>query len=741
MRVERTERKGLIDCWKLNDERFTYKTARSRLDRILYRLHKTYTENLETNWTFTNSDHCLLQLSLSPVRERQAYTRVISLPTYLLENEEAVRLIKGKMQEMVNGCLDHWEPRVKLEYLKMCLRTSVGEVTKFFNKRVNGELEEIQKSITWRMGRMRGLPLHAVEENNIQLEILFAKRNLILDERSKKLAEKAKTKWFHEGEKSNKYFLNLLSKRKGSNNIEKLVVDSGEITDVNEINDVINSFYKDLYERGEPPNAFTDDTFYEYITKVSNVDATKVTSPLLKEEIYEVLLSCEDSAPGPDGIPYSYYKHFWYIFGDTLTQTWREGVNNGNLPNSHKTSILRLLPKIGKDGTKLTNWRPITLSNCDHKLITKCMARRLTEALRPCLHPNQTAYLPGKQIQDNLRVINIINEKSPETLIISLDAKKAFDSVSHEYIRRTLAAYGLEDFVPIFNLLYEEQKVKINVNGRMLEGYEIKNGVKQGDSLSCILFIMCMDPLIRNIEMNNDISRAEIRDTPLPKVVAYADDITCIVERDGNSMAGIFKEYGRLSRASGLSLNADKTEILDIYENQHRVRYEGQEHCLRGVKSVKINGVIFNKDIRLMKEENLAVLIAKIESMLRGWRARQLSLLGKILIYKTFGMSQVIYVLSIISLDVKQYKKLDTIFNNFIWGRELMGTSTGARIGKIRFNTPIEYGGFGMIQYERILDGVYCRQLSKMYNAEFNHPIKSLIIRNDTHFATGNKPY
>jgi hypothetical protein len=292
--------------------------------------------------------------------------------------------------------------------------------------------------------------------------------------------------------------------------------------------------------------------------------------------------------------------------------------------------------------------------------------------------------------------------------------------------------------VPIFNLLYEEQKVKINVNGRMLEGYEIKNGVKQGDSLSCILFIMCMDPLIRNIEMNNDISRAEIRDTPLPKVVAYADDITCIVERDGNSMAGIFKEYGRLSRASGLSLNADKTEILDIYENQHRVRYEGQEHCLRGVKSVKINGVIFNKDIRLMKEENLAVLIAKIESMLRGWRARQLSLLGKILIYKTFGMSQVIYVLSIISLDVKQYKKLDTIFNNFIWGRELMGTSTGARIGKIRFNTPIEYGGFGMIQYERILDGVYCRQLSKMYNAEFNHPIKSLIIRNDTHFATGN---
>jgi hypothetical protein len=703
--IERIERKGLIDCWKVNDERFTYKTAQSRLDRIMYRFQKTYADKLETDWTFTSSDHCLLHLALNHVQEKQAYTRVISLPTYLLENEEAKRQINDKMNEMAEGCLDHWEPRVKLEYLKMCLRTLVGEVAKFYNKKVNGELEEIKRCITWRMGRARGLPLHAIEENNTQLDILFARRNLILDERSKKLAEKAKTKWFHEGEKANKYFLNLLNKRKGVTNIEKLVLDNGETTEASVINETINSFYKDLYERGDPTNQYTDDAFYENVIRVTRAEAAKVVSPLLKEEIYEVLLTCKDSAPGPDGISYSFYKHFWSFFGDVLTQSWQEGVNNGNLLDSHNSSILKLLPKIGKDVTKLTNWRPITLSNCDHKLLTKCMARRLTNALRPCLHPNQTAYLSEKQIQDNLRVINIVNEKSPETLILSLDAKKAFDSVSHKYIRHTLTAFGLEDFVPIFNLLYEKQKVCINVNGRMLDGYEIKNGVKQGDSLSCILFIMCMDPLIRNIEGNNNISQAEINDIPLPKALAYADDITCIVERDRNSIKGIFEEYERLTKASGLTLNADKTEILDVYENRHRVTYEGIMHHLQGAKSVRINGVVFNKDIRQMLEENVEHLTTKIEAMLRGWRARQLSLLGRILIYKTFGMSQVIYVLSIISLNARQYKKIDTIFNNFIWGRELMGTSTGARIGKARLLTPVEYGGFGMIQYERILDG------------------------------------
>jgi hypothetical protein len=271
----------------------------------------------------------------------------------------------------------------------------------------------------------------------------------------------------------------------------------------------------------------------------------------------------------------------------------------------------------------------------------------------------------------------------------------------------------------------------------MLEGYQIKNGVKQGDSLSCILFIMCMDPLIRNIEANANINRAEIVNTPIPKVLAYADDITCLIENDVNNVKEIFAEYERLTRASGLSLNADKTEILDINENQYKIVYEGNEHCIRGSKAVKINGIAFNKYIPQMKEENFNVLVTKIEKMLIGWKARQLSLLGKVLIYKTFGMSQVIYTLSIISLNAHQYRKIDMMFQNFLWGRDLNNLSSTARIERSRLNTQIEYGGFGMVQYERILEGVYCRQLSKMYDRDFNHPLKSMIVKNDTCFATG----
>jgi hypothetical protein len=37
----------------------------------------------------------------------------------------------------------------------------------------------------------------------------------------------------------------------------------------------------------------------------------------------------------------------------------------------------------------------------------------------------------------------------------------------------------MKNFIPIFNILYENQKVDIAVNGDVIEGYQIKNGVKQ----------------------------------------------------------------------------------------------------------------------------------------------------------------------------------------------------------------------------------------------------------------------
>jgi hypothetical protein len=725
---------GLIDCWKSGDNRITLKGGQSRLDRILYRITGDFTETLTTDWTFTISDHCLLSLCLKPNHHfKQKNRRVTSLPTYILNIREEKQKITEGLNEFKLMINENWSAQIKLEFLKTGLRTVVGECLKDRHKREREELDRIQVELEQKMICKRTITLRAMEENLREIDILFNKRNQILEEKCETLATKAKTKWFHEGEKANKYFLNILRKRGAAVNIEKIDTENGHVTDESLIKEEVKKFYKELYEQGGTTNV--EENFFQFNEKIPAERATRLTITIGKEELLQTLKSCKDSAPGPDGIPYSYYKHFWDIFGDILVQSWNESLLTGQLPPSHSTSILRLLPKEGKDLTKLTNWRPITLSNCDHKLFTKCYANRLTGILADYLHPNQTAYLPGKQIQDNLRLIDILNKTAETPVIVALDAKKAFDSVTHDYIRRVLKEYGLENFIDIFNLLYKEQKVDIALNNDIISGYEIKNGVKQGDSLSCILFILCIDLLIRNIENNDQISRLELPDFNAPKILAYADDVTCVTDTR-RGVKQIFKEYERLSKASGLILNADKTEILDANSQVYSFKYRNESYRVKGKPEVKINGIIFNKDERTMQNKNYDMLVGKIESALTAWKARRLSLLGKILIYKTFGLSQITYVLTVIDLNSFQYKNLHLMYNNYLWGRDLHNGTNSNRISWHRLCKPVEKGGFGMINFKEVVDGIRCRQLGKMFGNDYNHPLKTCIVHENKSFAS-----
>lgn len=94
----------------------------------------------------------------------------------------------------------------------------------------------------------------------------------------------------------------------------------------------------------------------------------------------------------------------------------------------------------------------------------------------------------------------------PTFCILGSELEKAFDSVSHTYFKSVLAHLELgEIFQKWVNLLYTNCKSVVMVNGRFIPTVNIKSGVRQGCSLSPILFILAIELLACSFKQNKNI--------------------------------------------------------------------------------------------------------------------------------------------------------------------------------------------------------------------------------------------
>jgi hypothetical protein len=116
--------------------------------------------------------------------------------------------------------------------------------------------------------------------------------------------------------------------------------------------------------------------------------------------------------------------------------------------SSHRNLLLRLIPKAVKDVRELKYGRPIMLSTYDHKLITQASNIRILNTIKDHVMPAETAYLKGRNIAENLHLINALAQSMTynadvNATLIALDAQKAFDSVTNDYLSKVLENIGL----------------------------------------------------------------------------------------------------------------------------------------------------------------------------------------------------------------------------------------------------------------------------------------------------------
>lgn len=437
---------------------------------------------------------------------------------------------------------------------------------------------------------------------------------------SKKLSNRAKCKWYDEGEKSNRYFVNLIKKREAAQQFKEFKDDKGGVfTNIKDKLEHAKSFYSKLYS--SQTNLHNPNSLLNKINtpKLDSGQNDIIDYPISCDELFETLKTCKESAPGNDSITYKCYIYFWEIIGKYLLDAWEYSLQVGTLCRDHRSSTITLLEKKGKDPAYLNNLRPITLSNCDIKIITKTLANRVGRVLPTIIHKSQTAHNKGPQVHVNLIFLDYCKNKSKELniplAIVSLDVRKAFDSVDHKYMYACLAKYGFSDkFINTVKLLYTDIKASVMINGFRSEEFDIEQSVKQGDALSCDLFVICVDPLIRSLnnvpELVNPISG--VNGEKLSNSAGYADDVSVVTNASEISIQIIYNKYYEFSNSSGLFLNAEKTEIIS--NSLHTVTLNANNNIitLKTLPEIKICGKTFSYK---NERETQANIIDKIDKL------------------------------------------------------------------------------------------------------------------------------
>ena len=436
-----------------NGNNFTWNRGNtfSKIDHVF--LSKDLLESTikyNTIWDLIKSDHAVIQISINL---NSNYSRGRSYPKLSLidlKGDNTIRIIKAEIEKAIEESPPHWNPHLKLDYVKLVIRTKILEI-RAANKKDKETTQVLRDNVNYFCLLPSLNSQQAIDFTNARSQLYKAEE---LEAERLRLAPGIK--WREQCERSNKFFLNSINANRASSTLDYINTPEGKVTNMSDILDYTKDFYTNLYDK-YPTNHI--DNFYQHCPSLSTAAQRDISLPLNINNLKEALKSCKDSTPGLDGIPYSYYKIFGNELLPLVLASWEYSNVMGSLPQSQSTSIISLIPKAGKDKHEIKNWRPISIAPCDLKIITKAYSLKVGNYLEEIISDSQMGYVPGRNINFNNRILKLVLDHCSSSninfSIMSLDAQKAYDSVDHSYISKTLKAYGFPDaFIHAVDILH-----------------------------------------------------------------------------------------------------------------------------------------------------------------------------------------------------------------------------------------------------------------------------------------------
>lgn len=355
-------------------------------------------------------------------------------------------------------------------------------------------------------------------------------------------------------------------------------------------------------------------------------------------------------------------------------------------------------------------FRPISLINSLAKIITKILEDRLAPRLNEIVSGCQNAFIKKRCIHDNFvyvqSVIKALHKAKRPTLFIKLDISKAFDSLNWVFLLESLQALGFgQKWRDWIATILASSSSKVLLNGTPGKKFKHARGLRQGDPLSPMLFILAIDPLHILIELaaHHNIIQPILPRAARLRCSLYADDATLFANLDRQELHHINQLLKVFGDCSGLRVNLNKTEIFPIRCTEATtaealVDFPGKILSFPG----KYLGLPLHT--RKLRRVDVQPLIDKIGGRLPGWKGKFLSSAGRETLVKSVLTSQPIYFLTVFPVQNWLIKQIDRLRRSFLWKGEEPEKVNGGHclVNWPTVCTPKEMGGLGILDLERL---------------------------------------
>ena len=336
---------------------------------------------------------------------------------------------------------------------------------------------------------------------------------------------------------------------------------------------------------GKPSRAAKDDWQTRYITVPQQPEHDP--GPLTTQQVQSAIAAASNGkVPGPDTWRYEELKMLPTEAIAQLCVIFNRAEDCGRLPYLICQSWTAL---IGGEGVvpTATKLRPISTLSCVYKIYMASRLMSIRTWLDGVFPPCICSYLTQRDARANMMQVlkrveqSQIREDGDDVVIVSLDASKAFPSVSRLQLASILRHLGMkQSILSVVLSAYEQGWTRLRLRGRTVhrQRHQLLRGIHQGCPMSVIMFLAIQLPAVWLMEQRGlDV-----------QLVIFADDVTVVANTMAEAQRAVtlLEEY---YATVDIQLNASKTQVFSARGHRLSLGIGGGQ--VEATKEIKVLGI------------------------------------------------------------------------------------------------------------------------------------------------------